>query len=67
MAWSGIEPATSRSRVRRANHSATLPLLQVLLRHRRMVSKHRLISSLGLCTKTKEQNKSEKDEKEEKR
>ena len=26
MAWSGIEPATSRSRVRRANHSATLPL-----------------------------------------
>ena len=25
MAWSGIEPATSRSRVRRANHSATLP------------------------------------------
>ncbi|GFS06502.1 hypothetical protein ElyMa_004708200 [Elysia marginata] len=40
MAWSGIEPATSRSRVRRANHSATLPLYRchcltmwVLLRH----------------------------------
>ena len=26
MAWLGIEPATTRSRVRRANHSATLPL-----------------------------------------
>ncbi|GFR78621.1 hypothetical protein ElyMa_005854900 [Elysia marginata] len=26
MTWSGIEPATSRSQVRRANHSATLPL-----------------------------------------
>ncbi|GFR97650.1 hypothetical protein ElyMa_004482900 [Elysia marginata] len=25
MVWSGIEPTTSRSRVRRANHSATLP------------------------------------------
>ena len=25
MAWLGIEPATTRSRVRRANHSATLP------------------------------------------
>ncbi|GFS03392.1 galactose-3-O-sulfotransferase 3 [Elysia marginata] len=25
MAWSGIEPTTSRSRLRRANHSATLP------------------------------------------
>ncbi|GFR58125.1 hypothetical protein ElyMa_003474200 [Elysia marginata] len=25
MAWSGIEPTTSRSQVRRANHSATLP------------------------------------------
>ncbi|GFS22302.1 DNA helicase [Elysia marginata] len=28
MAWSVIEPATSRSRVQRANHSATLPLKQ---------------------------------------
>ena len=27
MAWLGIEPATARSRVRRANHSATLPPL----------------------------------------
>ncbi|GFR99612.1 hypothetical protein ElyMa_006378500 [Elysia marginata] len=26
MAWSGIEPATSKSRVRRPNHFATLPL-----------------------------------------
>ena len=26
MPWLGIEPATTRSRVRRANHSATLPL-----------------------------------------
>ena len=25
MAWLGIEPATTRSRVRRDNHSATLP------------------------------------------
>ncbi|GFR73491.1 hypothetical protein ElyMa_003868500 [Elysia marginata] len=30
MAWSGIKPATSRSRVRRANHSATLPLRGVV-------------------------------------
>ena len=29
MAWLGIEPATTRSRVRRANHSATLPLTNV--------------------------------------
>ncbi|GFS23046.1 hypothetical protein ElyMa_001629800, partial [Elysia marginata] len=29
-AWSGIEPTTSRSRVRRANHSATLPPCRTL-------------------------------------
>ena len=33
MAWLGIEPATTRSRVRRANHSATLPLLLSLLNY----------------------------------
>ncbi|GFR61294.1 hypothetical protein ElyMa_000099700 [Elysia marginata] len=27
VAWSGVEPVTSRSRDRRANHSATLPLI----------------------------------------
>ncbi|GFS22024.1 alpha-taxilin-like, partial [Elysia marginata] len=31
MAWSGIELATSRSRVRRANHSVKLPQLRLLL------------------------------------
>ena len=31
MAWLGIEPATTRSRVRRANHSATLAMVMGLV------------------------------------
>ncbi|GFR62409.1 hypothetical protein ElyMa_005455300 [Elysia marginata] len=32
MVWSGIEPATVRLQVRRANHTATLPLKAAVLR-----------------------------------
>ncbi|GFS10583.1 hypothetical protein ElyMa_003064900 [Elysia marginata] len=41
MTWSGIEPTTSRSQVRRANHSATLPPYSVRVQCAKDIMWHR--------------------------
>ena len=56
MAWSGIEAATSRSRVRRANHSATLPLWQC---NRKFVAPRIILSHVIAIKKKIKQDDSE--------